>query len=142
MASQHAARIGARIRERREEVGLTQGQLARQIPGSVDVNQISRWERGVHRPHDDTLAQMAEALDVDVSYFHSDAPEPGTADLMGTLKPTASPGSALLERKVDLMLRGLDVLLEPRAQHEPFVAELLQDVHAALDDALDDEPPT
>ncbi|CAA9323818.1 MAG: hypothetical protein AVDCRST_MAG68-2119 [uncultured Gemmatimonadetes bacterium] len=140
MASQHAARIGARIRERREELHLTQSQLARQMPGSIDVNQVSRWERGVHKPHDDTLAELARILEVDISYFYGDEPAPGTADLMSALGPPVN-GATLLERKVDLMLRSLDVLLESR-QDEPVVAELLHDVHAVLDDALGDDPPT
>ena len=50
MASLHAERIGERIRERRDELGLTQTALARQLPGHVEGAQVSRWGRGAGRP--------------------------------------------------------------------------------------------
>lgn len=85
MAAEHIARIGARIRQRREELGLSQRELAEALPGKSDGNQVSKWERGKHRVGDDTLDAIAEVLRCDVSYFHMPEPESGTADLMGAL---------------------------------------------------------
>lgn len=74
MAAEHVERIGRRIRERREEIGLSQGDVARELPGKVDGNQVSRWERGLHRPQDETLEQLGRVLRVDPAYFMSDGP--------------------------------------------------------------------
>jgi len=89
MAAEHVARIGARIRQRREELGLTQRELADLIPGKADSNQVSKWERGEHKPGDDTLEHIAKALNVDPSYFHVPEPKPGTPDLMGSLNDSS-----------------------------------------------------
>lgn len=74
MAAEHVERIGRRIRERREELGLSQLALARQLTGSIGSDQVSRWERGLHRPHDDTLDELGRVLGVDPAYFMSDGP--------------------------------------------------------------------
>jgi transcriptional regulator with XRE-family HTH domain len=68
MVSDHAERIGARIRERREELGLTRRDLIRQIDGIISDNDLYRWETGKHRPRDDTLTVIAEALGRDYAW--------------------------------------------------------------------------
>lgn len=85
MASEHTVRVGRRIRERRETLGMKQRELADLIPGNADSNQVSKWERGIHRPSDDTLGHIADALDTTIAYFMTDAPAAGTPDLMSTL---------------------------------------------------------
>lgn len=51
--------IGERIRERRTELGMGQGQLAVKVnqlagltSGGLTRNEISRYERGLRKPHD------------------------------------------------------------------------------------------
>lgn len=46
------------IKEYREELGMTQAQLAAAL--GVAQNHISRWERGTVNPSADTLRKMAE----------------------------------------------------------------------------------
>lgn len=74
MAAAVSEGIGRRIRERREELGLTQLGLANALPGSVGSDQVSRWERGIHKPRDEQLEQIAEVLEVEFGYFMSDGP--------------------------------------------------------------------
>lgn len=62
MAAEHLRALGQRVRERREELGLTQEEVARAMPGRVTGARISKWERGENRPHDDSLAELAKAL--------------------------------------------------------------------------------
>jgi transcriptional regulator with XRE-family HTH domain len=82
MAVEIAERIGARMRERREELGLTQAEVARRIEGKTTSDQVSRWERGKHQPND--LGPIARVLEVDVSYFYAPRPETDeTPDLFG-----------------------------------------------------------
>jgi transcriptional regulator with XRE-family HTH domain len=82
MASEHVKRMGARIKDRREELGMTQRRLADQVGGATDGNQVSKWERGTNRPSDAKLERLAAALEVDPSYFHTPPPLTGTGDLM------------------------------------------------------------
>lgn len=88
MAAEHTVQIGRRIREQREKAGLTQAELAALIPGKTDGTQVSKWERGLHRPGDDTLDHIAKALKCPVAAFHVDPPVEGTGDLMGAFSPT------------------------------------------------------
>lgn len=75
MAAEHVERIGARIRQRREELGLSRGEVARQMPGKTNENAIYRWEKGLHQANPDALEALAGVLDVNTSYFYVDAPE-------------------------------------------------------------------
>jgi transcriptional regulator with XRE-family HTH domain len=68
MPSQVSSRIGANLRALRLAHDLTQRQLAERI--GTDSFQVSRWERGVNRPQDETLFALATALGVDVAAFY------------------------------------------------------------------------
>lgn len=89
MAAEHTALIGRRIAEAREDADLTQAELAAKIPGKADGTQISKWERGIHRPGDDTLARIAEATGKPLAWFHTKPAEKanGTPALMDALDP-------------------------------------------------------
>lgn len=83
--AEHVERIGARIRAKREELGLSRRKLAQKMAGVVTENDIYRWERGQHKPGDDKLEALALALEVDVSYFMLPEPLAGTPDLMDSI---------------------------------------------------------
>ncbi len=86
MAGDLAARIGRRIAARRAELSLTQGQLAAQVgTDAVNNQRISDWERGVNRPSDRYMAEIASALDRPVAWFFEDEDAGGTPDLMAVL---------------------------------------------------------
>lgn len=61
--------LGKRLRARRLELRLSQNDVAGRLPGRVDLNQVSRWERGIHQPSDATLEHLASVLDVDLDYL-------------------------------------------------------------------------
>lgn len=74
-----AATVGENIRSARRAAGLTQRELAQRL--DVADLQVSRWERGAHRPKDDTLIALAEILSREFSWFfieHEDQ-EPAAA---------------------------------------------------------------
>lgn len=54
-------RIGRNIRRARDERGYTQAYLA-QLIGEEYPHRISLWERGRHRPADEKLERLADAL--------------------------------------------------------------------------------
>ena len=59
--------VGARVRERRIMLGLTQQQLADLI--GVTYQQAHKYERGINRVSAGRLYEMAQVLSVPVSYF-------------------------------------------------------------------------
>jgi transcriptional regulator with XRE-family HTH domain len=59
--------VGARIRERRIMLGLTQQQLADLI--GVTYQQAHKYERGINRVSAGRLFEVAQVLSVSVSYF-------------------------------------------------------------------------
>lgn len=101
MAAEYLERMGARIRARREALGLSRADVAREMPGKTNENAVYRWENGLHRPQDDTLEALATVLRCDVAaFFLDDAP------------PDALPSGAddqddrlgRLERKLDVIV--------------------------------------
>jgi len=59
--------VGARVRERRIMLGLTQQQLADLI--GVTYQQAHKYERGINRISAGRLYEIAQVLSVPVSYF-------------------------------------------------------------------------
>ena len=59
--------VSSRIRERRTMLGLTQQQLAELI--GVTYQQAHKYETGMNRISAGRLYQLAQALEVEVSYF-------------------------------------------------------------------------
>jgi transcriptional regulator with XRE-family HTH domain len=131
--AEQTLRIGRRIAQARDAAGLTQAELATKIPGKADGTQVSKWERGVHRPGDDTLDQIAQALGKDIAWFLVSEPKPAAAtpDLMGELSASASAAEQLAE--VNHRLNRLQAVLEELAGQ--------QVVAAALERLAQGEPP-
>lgn len=59
--------FGDRVRELREQAGLSQDEMAKQMGFSQAY--ISSMERKQHAPAEKTLEKLAEFFDVDVGYF-------------------------------------------------------------------------
>jgi DNA-binding XRE family transcriptional regulator len=64
-AADSAAIVGQRLRQARQDAGLTQVELSRRT--DIDQAVISRLERGKHHPRLDTLRRIAGALNMSVS---------------------------------------------------------------------------
>lgn len=111
MATELAQRVGERIRARREELGLSQRQVADRMPDAVSNQHVSNWERAVNQPSPRYLPKLAEALEVDIGYFHI---APASAPAIETPDPfDATPKwASRLEGKVDRLLVLLDGLGE------------------------------
>ena len=70
--------VGARMRERRIMLGLTQQQMAELI--GVTYQQAHKYEKGVNRIAGGRLYTIAQALGVEVGYFYTaSAPSPATS---------------------------------------------------------------
>lgn len=59
--------VGARIRLRRKQLGITQSQLADAL--GLTFQQVQKYERGVNRVSASVLVKIAKRLDCPVSYL-------------------------------------------------------------------------
>lgn len=88
------AHVGARLRQRRALLGLSQDKLARSL--GLTFQQIQKYERGTNRISAGRLYQLATALAVPVGYFYSGL-ERADAD------PAAGPVAPLQPANVHVM---------------------------------------
>lgn len=96
--------IGKKIREIREQAGLSQQQLSERLGMQKGQAEISRWERGERRPGYEALADIAYIGGKDVSIFQKGsrpvaltAAEQEIADLRVKLAAIAQESSAALQ---------------------------------------------
>jgi transcriptional regulator with XRE-family HTH domain len=76
--------IGARLRARRRQLGLSQSELAARL--GVSFQQVQKYERGANRVAASTLMAAAEALSVSVGWLLAEAaPLDGEKDLLSAL---------------------------------------------------------
>src|SRR4051794_6522733 len=118
VAAEYVVRMGRRIAQAREEAGMSQNDLARELPGKVGAQMVSKWERGLHEPRSDTLEAIAGVLKRPVAYFMTDEPEPGTPDLMRALNGG--------DDKLDEAIATLRQLVERQAALEAAVAAMAE----------------
>ena len=64
------AHVGKRIRQRRNLLGLTQGDLAEHL--DIRYQQAQKYERGQNRVAAGTLYQLSQILQIPVKYFFED----------------------------------------------------------------------
>jgi transcriptional regulator with XRE-family HTH domain len=101
--------IGARIRARRRQLGLSQSELADQL--GVSFQQVQKYERGANRVAASTLVTAAMALGVGVSWLvGEDAPQDGEQELLAAL---TRPGALEILQAFNAIpdLRGRNALL-------------------------------
>jgi transcriptional regulator with XRE-family HTH domain len=93
--------IGARIRARRQEIGVSQERLADAI--GVTFQQVQKYEKGINRVSAATLYAIADALDTTVSQLLPDAGPP-RAQLSPDLGAIAAEAQKLSEDGRRLLL--------------------------------------
>lgn len=64
--------VGARLKERRSELGLSQGELAAAV--GIRFQQIQKYERGINRISASRLWEIAGVLNVEIAYFFGELP--------------------------------------------------------------------
>jgi transcriptional regulator with XRE-family HTH domain len=76
--------VGARLRMRRVELGLSQTDLAVRLGGAKEngkgltFQQVQKYEKGTNRMGASRLYQAATVLNTPVSYFFEGLPDPRT----------------------------------------------------------------
>lgn len=74
---QRLAYLGQKLRQKRNELGLSQAELGRQV--GTTQNTISRYELGLTPIADNLLPLLAQALSVETTYFSAEDFEPTEA---------------------------------------------------------------
>lgn len=72
LAKPDDAHVGARLRDRRSKMKITQTALANEI--GVTFQQVQKYEKGTNRISSSRLAQIANVLKVDPAFFFAGMP--------------------------------------------------------------------
>lgn len=75
------AHVGSRIRLRRTLLGMSQERLGEAL--GLTFQQVQKYERGVNRVGASRLFDLSPVLDVPISFFFDDMPEPLAASYGG-----------------------------------------------------------
>jgi transcriptional regulator with XRE-family HTH domain len=103
------ATLGETIRARREELGLTQEQLAERIGENARQADISRLEHdGVTLPRRERLEGLAAALDLDLGVLLSRSGWVGADRVIASAEPAVEPNPVELE---DVLEKAKEVVI-------------------------------
>lgn len=135
VAGEMAERIGARIKQRRLELGLNQRELADRIGiDSVDNQRISDWERAVNKPSERYLNAVADALERSVSWFY-ETDKRETPDLMTTVNGTNPDRLARIEKMLEAaeqQRQDLRAQIEQQNENLATQTKILEQIKAAV----------
>lgn len=119
MAAEHVERMGRRIREQREALGLSRDELARKMGDATNGNAIYRWEKGTVRPGAEKLELLAKALGVPVAHFMVEAPEGAPEGA-----PYDDSQADRMEAKLNALLEGVALIANAVGVSPPGLAWL------------------
>ncbi len=115
--------VGKRIRHRRWMVGMTQQQLAEKV--GIKFQQIQKYETGMNRVSASRLWDIAEAVDVPISFFFegldADAhAAPGSSSMI--------PGDIMADKEALELVRSYYSIPENQRRRLFELARVLSDV--------------
>ena len=115
--------VGKRIRHRRWMVGMTQQQLAERV--GIKFQQIQKYETGMNRVSASRLWDIADALDVPVSFFFE-----GLDQKAGAEDASASgiPADLLSDKEALELVRSYYAIPEAQRRRLFELARVLSDV--------------
>lgn len=123
--------VGKRVRLRRTLLGMSQEKLGEAI--GLTFQQIQKYERGTNRIGSSRLYQLAQVLDIPVSYFFDDMPTdiagrhaPGLAEG----GPPSFEGDPMVKRETLELVRAYYRITEPNVRKRLF--ELVKAIGAPL----------
>ncbi|MGI3165165.1 helix-turn-helix domain-containing protein [Pseudooceanicola sp. 200-1SW] len=118
--------VGKRIRHRRWLVGMTQQQLAERV--GIKFQQIQKYETGANRVSASRLWDIADALDVPVSFFFEGI-EGEAAEGETAAAPTAAvPADVMGDKEALDLIRSYYAIPENQRRRLFELARVLSDV--------------
>lgn len=116
--------VGKRIRQRRWMVGITQQQLAEAV--GIKFQQIQKYETGMNRVSASRLWDIAEAVDVPVSFFFEGFDEEEGAQTQPAV--TGVPGDIMADKEALELVRSYYAIPENQRRRLFELARVLSDV--------------
>jgi transcriptional regulator with XRE-family HTH domain len=135
LASRIDQHVGDRIRRRRTLLGFTQEQLGESL--SISYQQIQKYETGANRISAGRLFQIAQRLDVAVSYFfegldtHAVAASTGNGHSGGNGNGNGSAARTTIE-----LVRNFNAILDPNVR--TAVSSLVKSLSLGPEGSRDD----
>jgi transcriptional regulator with XRE-family HTH domain len=117
--------VGKRVRHRRWMVGMTQQQLG-DIVG-IKFQQIQKYETGMNRISASRLWDIAQALDVSISFFFEGF-DGETAVVAGAPAASAERGDLLADKEALELVRSYYAIPEAQRRRLFDLARVLSDV--------------
>ena len=117
--------VGMRVRHRRWLIGMTQQQLAEKV--GIKFQQIQKYETGANRVSASRLWDIADALDVPVSFFFEGIEgEQAEAEVAG--ETAAMPADILGDKEALDLVRSYYAIPENQRRRLFELARVLSDV--------------
>ena len=113
--------VGKRIRHRRWLVGMTQQQLADQV--GIKFQQIQKYETGANRVSASRLWDIAQSLQVDISFFFE-----GIEGDEAQVEAGVAPSDVLSDKEALELLRSYYAIPENQRRRLFDLARVLSDV--------------
>ncbi|MEM8958642.1 MAG: helix-turn-helix transcriptional regulator [Pseudomonadota bacterium] len=113
--------VGKKVRHRRWMVGMTQQQLADQV--GIKFQQIQKYETGMNRISASRLWDIAETLDVPVSYFFDGLDQKQVSHSAGD----PMPGDLLADKEALELVRSYYAIPENQRRRLFELARVLSD---------------
>ncbi|HYG89139.1 MAG TPA: helix-turn-helix transcriptional regulator [Azospirillum sp.] len=130
--------VGARLRLRRTLLGLSQEKLGDAV--GITFQQLQKYERGANRISASRLFNLAQVLDVSVSFFFDDMSASGTKSKAAPAQPTETDEFESMARRETLeLVRAYYRIDDPSVRKRTFdlVKALGGNREASLDVAAD-----
>ncbi|MDJ0825113.1 MAG: helix-turn-helix transcriptional regulator [Rhodobacter sp.] len=115
--------VGKRVRHRRWMVGMTQQQLASRV--GIKFQQIQKYETGMNRISASRLWDIADALEVPVSFFFEGLQE---SDGMAAFERSGLPGDILADKEALELVRSYYSMPEAQRRRLFDLARVMSDV--------------
>lgn len=113
--------VGKRVRHRRWMLGVTQQQLAERV--GIKFQQIQKYETGMNRISASRLWDIAEALDVPISFFFEGLDGDRRAEAESSL-----PGDLMSDKEALELVRSYYAIPETQRKRLFDLARVLSDV--------------
>jgi transcriptional regulator with XRE-family HTH domain len=115
------ARVGARVRLRRVVLGLTLEELGSRL--GLSLQQIQKYESGATRIPATRLYEIAQVLDVPISWFFDPSGSPSEKELGGRPRRSAS-REASVKQDVERLVSLFSAIEDPRVRRK--IIELVE----------------
>lgn len=112
--------VGKRVRHRRWMLGVTQQQLAERV--GIKFQQIQKYETGMNRISASRLWDIADALDVPISFFFEGL------DGEGAATQSSLPGDLMSDKEALELVRSYYAIPETQRKRLFELARVLSDV--------------